>query len=255
MTLEQSLAFAVLGFTITLFVWDKLRYDLVALLSLLMGLSVGIVPMDKAFHGFSDPVVVVIAAAFVVSAAIERSGVMERLVRLLTFALRGQDSLTAVLVTLVTGLSAFMKNVGALAMFIPVAFRLARRANSSPSLLLMPMAFGSLVGGLMTLIGTSPNIIISRVRNDLTGHPFAMFDYFPVGFGLSLCAITFLSFAWRLLPKGRETQIGAGEPFRIEDYLSEVRVSDDSVIVGSTVADLEQLFSDCLLYTSDAADE
>ncbi|HIJ64039.1 MAG TPA: SLC13 family permease, partial [Rhodospirillaceae bacterium] len=113
-------------------------------------------------------------------------------------------------------------------------------------LLLMPMAFGSLVGGLMTLIGTSPNIIVSRVRADLTGHPYAMFDYFPVGFGLSLCAVLFLSFAWRLLPREREPMAGAGAEDRlaVEDYLSEVRVEADSAILGSTVADLEQLFSE-----------
>ena len=244
MSPEQGLAFAVLGVTITLFAWGRLRYDMVALLALLIGLAVGVVPFDGAFHGFGDPVVVVIAAAMVVSAAIQRSGLIERLLRPLALQPLGQNTLTALLVGLVTGLSAFMKNVGALAIFIPAAFRLARRNNSSASLLLMPMSFGSLVGGLMTLIGTSPNIIISRVRADLTGHPYAMFDYFPVGLGLSVCAVLFLSFAWRLLPKGRETQADAEDRLAVEDYLSEVRVEADSAILGSTVADLEQLFSE-----------
>lgn len=242
MSPEQGLAFGVLGVTIGLFIWGRLRYDMVALLSLLIGLAVGVVPFDRAFHGFGDPVVVVIAAALVVSAAIQRSGLIERLVRPMLSRPLGQNTLTALLVGMVAGLSAFMKNVGALSIFIPAAFRLAKRNNSSASLLLMPMAFGSLVGGLMTLFGTSPNIIVSRVRADLTGHPYAMFDYFPVGFGLSLCAVLFLSFAWRLLPRERKP-LAEGR-LAVEDYLSEVRVETDSAILGSTVADLEQLFSE-----------
>ncbi|MBY0431185.1 MAG: SLC13 family permease [Rhodospirillales bacterium] len=243
MTSHQALAFALLGGMIALFVWDKLRYDLVALVALSTGLLVGLVPFDGAFRGFSDPVVVVVAAALVVSAAIEKCGIAERLVMPLASRLKSPDALAATLVALVTVLSAFMKNVGALAIFIPVAVRLARRNNSSPSLLLMPLAFGSLIGGLMTLIGTSPNIIVSRVRTELTGKPFAMFDYFPVGAGIALCGVAFLAFGWRLLPKERKGKQGSQDHFRIEDYLAEVRVRDDSPIIDSTVADLETLFS------------
>jgi di/tricarboxylate transporter len=242
MTVDQGMAFAILIGTVTLFAWDRLRYDLVALISLGAGLVSGIVPADKAFHGFSDPVVVVVAAALVVSAGIERSGLVERLARPLG-RLKSPDALIGALSALVMVLSAFMKNIGALAIFIPLVIRLAR-ANAMPlSQVLMPLSFAALVGGLTTLIGTSPNIIVSRVRQDLTGHPYRMFDFTPVGLGVCLCAIVFLIFAWRILPRDRQGAMSAETGFRIEDYLAEVCILPQSPLIGATVGDFEQLFS------------
>ncbi|WP_242442753.1 SLC13 family permease [Magnetospirillum sp. 15-1] len=241
MTFEQGLAFTVLGATILMFALDKLRYDLVALLSLSAGLLAGLVPPEKAFHGFSDPVVVVVAAALVVSAGIERSGIIEHLMKPLS-ALKSPDALICTLVALVMVLSAFMKNIGALAIFIPLSIRLARAGGIPVSQILMPLSFASLLGGVMTLIGTSPNIIVSRVRMDLTGAPFTMFDFTPVGLGICLAGIGFLTFAWRVLPRDRQGS-GTGAGFRIEDYLAEVRIEAHSPLIGATVSDLEQLFS------------
>jgi len=241
MTFEQGLAFTILGATILMFALDKLRYDLVALLSLAAGLLAGLVPPEKAFHGFSDPVVVVVAAALVVSAGIERSGIIEHLMKPLS-ALKSPDALIATLVALVMVLSAFMKNIGALAIFIPLSIRLAQAGGIPVSQILMPLSFASLLGGVMTLIGTSPNIIVSRVRMDLTGAPFTMFDFTPVGLGICLAGIGFLTFAWRVLPKDRQGSASGGN-FRIEDYLAEVRIEAHSPLIGATVADLEQLFS------------
>ncbi len=241
MTFEQGLAFTILGATILMFALDKLRYDLVALLSLAAGLLAGLVPPEKAFHGFSDPVVVVVAAALVVSAGIERSGIIEHLMKPLS-ALKSPDALIATLVALVMVLSAFMKNIGALAIFIPLSIRLARAGGIPVSQILMPLSFASLLGGVMTLIGTSPNIIVSRVRMELTGKPFTMFDFTPVGLGICLAGIGFLTFAWRVLPKDRQGSASGGN-FRIEDYLAEVRIEAHSPLIGATVADLEQLFS------------
>lgn len=247
MTTPQILSFALLGATIALFVWDRLRYDMVAMLALCAGMLLGLVPFNHAFHGFSDPVVVVVAAALVVSAAIEKSGVVDVLVRPLS-SIRSPSVLVAVLVGLVTLLSAFMKNVGALAVFIPVALRLAKPVGLTASQVLMPLSFGSLIGGIMTLIGTSPNIIVSRVRQDLLGKPFSMFDFTPVGAAIALCGVLFIAFGWRILPRERKAHAGhGGGEFHIEDYLSELRVPDGSAMVGSTVRDLEQLFSGGLL--------
>jgi di/tricarboxylate transporter len=241
MSFEQGLAFTILGATIVMFAMDKLRYDLVALLSLSAGILAGLVPPDRAFHGFSDPVVVVVAAALVVSAGIERSGVIEHLMKPLSL-LKSPDALIGTLVALVMVLSAFMKNIGALAIFIPLSIRLARSANIPVSQMLMPLSFASLLGGVMTLIGTSPNIIVSRVRLELTGQPFTMFDFTPVGLGICLAGIGFLTFAWRVLPHDRQgSEKGTG--FRIEDYLAEVRIEAHSPLIGATVADLEQLIS------------
>ena len=189
MTLAQIFSFGIIAATMALFVWGRLRYDLVALLALLAAIATGIVPADKAFSGFSDDIVIIVACALLVSAAVGRSGVVEdALVRIGPY-LTTRTIQVAVLVGTVTALSAFVKNIGALAMLMPVAFQLARKTNGSPSIYLMPMAFGSLLGGIVTLVGTSPNIIVARLRAELVGEPFGMFDFTPVGIGLAIAGV------------------------------------------------------------------
>ena len=156
MTLDQAMAFGIIGCTIGLFLWGRLPFDLVALMSLLAGVLTGVVPAAHAFEGLGDDVVVIIGAALIVSVAIDRSGVIEALMRPILPRLGTEQRQVPVLVAAVTLLSMVSKNVGALAIFIPVAMQLARRTGTAASRLLMPMAFGSLVGGLVTLIGTSP---------------------------------------------------------------------------------------------------
>ena len=198
MTLDQGLAFAIVVVMMALFVWGRIRYDLVALLALLASVVAGIVPADEAFDGFSSDIVVIVASALIVSAAVARSGVVEIVLRKVGRFLGSAQSQVFGLVASVTLLSAFVKNVGALAMLMPVAFQLARRTGTPPSSLLMPMAFGSLLGGLMTLIGTSPNIIVSQMREQITGEPFRMFDFTPVALGLSVLGIGFLALAYSI---------------------------------------------------------
>jgi di/tricarboxylate transporter len=137
-------------------------------------------------------------------------------------------------------LSAFVKNIGALAMMIPIALQMAKRSKRSPSLLLMPMAFGSLLGGTMTLIGTSPNIIVSRMRGELLGEPFAMFDFTPVGLGLAAAGVLFLVLGYRLLPQDPPGAPALGEAIDISDYVTEARVKEDSAIAGQTVSELRK---------------
>lgn len=239
MTLDQALAFAIIAVTIVLFVWGRLPYDLVALAALLASVVVGIVPADRAFDGFSDDIVIIVGSALLISAAVSRSGVVETAMRPLLPYLRTARTQVPVLVGAVTFLSVFTKNVGALAIFMPVALQLARKTGTSPSSLLMPMAFGSLIGGLVTQIGTSPNIIVSKVREDITGQPFGMFDYTPVGLGISLLGLVFLSFGWRLLPHGRKAAGSLDTAFTLEDYTTEARLPPESPFVGRTVAELE----------------
>lgn len=239
MSVDQTLAFGIIGATMALLVWGRLRYDVVALLSLLAGIVSGIVPLDKAFTGFGDDIVIIVGSALVVSAAISRSGVVEQLMRPVGRLLRRPSAQVPVLVGAVTVLSAFVKNVGALAMFLPIALQVSRRSGTSASRLLMPLSFGSLLGGLATMIGTSPNIIVSRIRAETTGEPFAMFDYMPVGALLSLMGVAFLSVGWRLLPASRG---GSGRgPFEIGDYTTEAMLPAESPLVGRTVEELEAL--------------
>jgi di/tricarboxylate transporter len=244
MTTPQVLAFSVLAGMMLLFVWGRIRYDMVAVLSLLVAVGVGIVEPGDAFSGFSDDIVVIVGSALVISAAIERSGVVEAaLARLVGGTRRVGTQLTA-LVGAVTLLSGMVKNIGALAMLMPAAFQMAKRSNSSPSCFLMPMAFGSLLGGLVTLVGTSPNIIVSRVREQMTGEPFAMFDYAPVGLGIAAAGLVFLRFGYRLLPSDRRAAPTLGEALDLEDYATEAEVPPGSPAEGRTIAQFRTLIGD-----------
>jgi di/tricarboxylate transporter len=241
LTLPQIEALAIVAFMLVLFVSDRLRYDLVAALALSAALLIGVVPAKKAFEGFASPVIVIIASVLVISRAVAVSGVIDNAMRRV---LRVFDSTTlqvAGLTAAVSFLSAFVKNIGALGIFIPVAIQAAERRNRPVSRYLMPLAFGSLIGGTITQIGTSPNVLISQVRQEILGEPYHMFDYTPVGLPLTCLGVAFLSVGWRLLPANRRGQPTAEKRFAIEDYTSEAEVPEDSPLVGKTVRDLETL--------------
>ena len=238
MTAQQMLAFAIVGVMMVLFIWGRLRYDVVAMLALLASLLAGTVAPDDAFAGFSDDIVIIVGSALVVSAAVSRSGIIEAALRWLVRKLTTMGVQLLVLVGTVTLLSSLVKNIGALAMLMPAALKMARKSGNSPSLYLMPMSFGSLLGGLITLVGTSPNIIVSGVRQEMTGQPFRMFDFAPVGLGLSAVGVVFLMFAWRLLPSDRRATASLGEAVKISDYNTEAAVPEGSAAVGRTVGAL-----------------
>jgi di/tricarboxylate transporter len=223
-TLQQGLAFALVAATIVAFVMGRWRYDLIALAALVVGLAIGVVPAKDAFDGFRNDVTVIIACALVVSAAFAKSGIVEFALQRLLPLLKTERSQVPVLTAVVTLLSMSTKNVGALAIMMPVAQQVSRRTNSSLSRLLMPMSFGAMIGGLVTLVGTAPNIIVSQVRQELLGKPFGMFDYTPVGLILTGIALVFLSLAYRLLPAHRAASQGVDAAFEGQTYLTEVAV-------------------------------
>jgi di/tricarboxylate transporter len=241
MTLPQAASFLLIAALMATFVWGRLRYDLVAMIALLAGVLIGIIPYDKAFSGFSDPIIVIIASALLVSAAVARSGIIARIIRPISPYLTTTTAQVFMLAATVAALSGFVKNIGALAMMMPVAFQLARKTEASPSSLLMPMSFASLLGGIVTLIGTSPNIIVSRVREEIVGEPYAMFDFAPVGACLALAGIVFLAFGWRLLPKHRKGAATIEAAFNLEGYTTELRIPEDAPVIGKTVEDLEKM--------------
>ncbi|RWL16117.1 MULTISPECIES: SLC13 family permease [Mesorhizobium] len=250
MTTPQILSFAVIFVMMAALVWGRYRYDLVAAAALLLGLAVGIVPFDEAFSGFSDDIVVIVGSALLVSAGIARSGIMEVAIKRFVPNLSGVRSQLALLVIVVTILSAFVKNIGALAIMIPIAFQFARRSSVSPSIFLMPMAFGSLLGGLMTQVGTSPNIVVSRVREELTGTAFTMFDFTPVGAALAAAGTIFLMLFYWLLPVREKLGGSVNEAIDIKNYLTEARIVSDSTVLGKTVADLIKLSGGDAIVTS-----
>ncbi|MGE5545960.1 MAG: SLC13 family permease [Solirubrobacterales bacterium] len=239
MTNPQILSFLLVGGVVGLLIWDRLRYDVVALLALLAGVLSGLIPAKDAFSGFADEIVIIVGSALVISGGIARSGVVETLVQPLAAWLATPTRQVAFLGGMVGVMSALMKNIGALAIFLPIAMQLARRHRTSAHWVLMPMAFASLLGGLMTLVGTSPNIIVSRVRHEIVGKPFAMFDYLPVGLGLLAAGLVFLVVGWRLLPKMRSGSRPPDETFAVENYASEMCLPAGSPYVGRTVQDVE----------------
>ena len=240
MTLSQGLAFSLIGGTLLMFIWGRLRYDLVSLAALLVGVFAGVVPAAKAFDGFKSDVVVIIAAALVVSAAFQRSGLVELVMKPLLGKLNTERSQVPVLVASTALLSMASKNVGALAIMMPVAQQLSRRSGSAISRLLMPMATASLVGGLVTLVGTSTNIIVSQVREQTVGKPFNMYDFAPVGLSLTALALVFLSFAYRLLPKDRAGQTALGETLAQNTYVTEAHAPEDWAHGPKRIAELKE---------------
>ena len=241
MTGEQAFVFAVLAAALGLFVWGRWRYDIVAMLALMAVVGGGIIPADAAFDGFAHPAVITVAAVLILGRALRNSGVVDMLARPVT-RISGHPYVHVTTLTgLVAVLSAFMNNVGALAVVMPVALRTAMHNNRSPSMVLMPLAFGSILGGLMTMIGTPPNIIIASYRETITGTPFGMFDFSPVGVSITVVGVAFVSLVgWRLMPQ-RKGPTARERLFRIEEYMTEARVTQSSTVVGISLRELESM--------------
>ncbi|RUR36549.1 SLC13 family permease [Vreelandella populi] len=234
----STLIFIVLGLTLLAFIWGRFRYDLVALTALLASVMLGLVPAEAAFAGFGHPAVITVAAVLVLSRGFERSGVVDVIANQVLKVGERLVLQLLVLVGTVVVLSGVMNNVGALALLLPVAMRLAREHNTSPSLLLMPLAFGSLLGGLTTLIGTPPNIIISSYRGSITGENFGMFSFSPVGVAVAAAGLVFIILiGWRLTPR-RNSQASTEGMFDTANYLVELKVTEDSKANGLTLPQL-----------------
>ncbi len=235
MNLQQWLSVTLLCAMMALFVWGRFRFDITAIIALLAGVALGLVPPEKAFAGFSDDIVIIVGSALVLSAAVQRSGLVEAAVDRLAHRLRKAGSQLFVLTGLVGTASGLIKNIGALAMLMPAATQLAKKSGTNPSRFFMPMAFASLLGGLTTLVGTSPNIIVSRVREEMTGKPFGMFDYLPTGLSLLVIGLIFLHVGRRLLPE-RQAPITMGQALNISAYATEATVIPQATVIGDTVA-------------------
>lgn len=238
--MEQLIVFFTLTATLALFIWDKIRYDVVSLLALFVLVVLNIVPAEKAFLGFGHPAVITVAAVLVVSQALQNSGLVDVIARMLEKTGKNLTLQITILSGIVALASAFMNNIGALAILMPVAIHLARKSGNPPSYVLMPIAFASLLGGMLTLIGTPPNIIISTFRSRASGEPFSMFDFSLVGIFLVLAGLVFISLVgWRLLPKRKPQDPEVEDMFKIENYITEVRVEKDSKINGKAIWEIK----------------
>jgi len=241
MTADQTTLFVLLFFVFVFLIWGRWRYDLVAFVALLAALLTGIVPIEEAFSGFGHPATVIIALVLVVSRGLSNSGVIELLARYVVDASRKLATHVAIMASLAAGLSAVMNNVAALALLMPVDMQAARKAGRSAALSLMPLSFASILGGMITLIGTPPNIVIAEFRNDALGEPYRMFDFAPVGLACAVLGVVYVALiGWRLLPKSAQSIDAEQELFDLADYVAEVRVPENSPVIGMRVRDLDE---------------
>jgi di/tricarboxylate transporter len=237
MSRDQIVLFAILLVTVGLFLWGRWRHDMVALAALLACVALGIVPPGEAFLGFGHPAVITVACVLVLSQGLLSSGVVDAATQRFLPGSMGPTATIAALAGVAAFLSAFMNNIGALALLLPVALQTAARRNLPPGKVLMPLSFASILGGMTTLIGTPPNLIVSGFRAEGGGKGFGMFDFTPVGLVVALSGIAFVAlFAARLVPTRTRTE---ADGFDIGAYLTEARVSEKSKIVGQTLGEIE----------------
>jgi len=243
MTLEQGLVFGVLSGLVALLVHGRWRYDVVAFGALIVSVALGLVPPGEAFAGFGHPATVTVALVLIVSRALGGSGATDVLARLIAPAAGRPSTHVGVLAGVGAALSGFMNNVGTLGLMMPVALQTARKAARAPGVVLMPLAFGAILGGLVTLIGTPPNIIVATWRGETLGTPFRMFDFTPVGLVTALAGVAFIAaVGWRLVPA--RTGSDAADLFDIQDYLAELKVPEDSDVVGASLAEIAERTAD-----------
>jgi di/tricarboxylate transporter len=235
MTHDQIIIFVLFACVFVALIWGRWRYDLIAFSALLLGVVLGVVPAAAAFEGFGHPATLVVALVLVVSAGLTRAGVVRAITRRLVKPDRTLGAHIAIIGSVGGVLSAFMNNVAALAILMPVDVETARKAGRSPGLSLMPLSFATILGGMVTLIGTPPNIIIATLRRDALGTPFGMFDFAPVGGVVAVVGLLFVALVgWRLIPKRNEAMSGA----EASAYLAELVVGEGSALVGQPMAAL-----------------
>ncbi|UWQ50970.1 SLC13 family permease [Leisingera caerulea] len=239
MTFDQSVLFALFAAVFGLLLWGRWRYDLVAFAALMAGVVLGVVPAGEAFAGFGHPATLVVALVLIVSAGLVRSGAVFLITRTLVDSARGLGAHIALMGGVGAVLSAFMNNVAALALLMPVDIQTARKAGRAPGLSLMPLSFATILGGMATLIGTPPNIIIAAIREETLGEPFRMFDFAPVGGAAALAGLAFVALiGWRLIP-ARENAAGASEA-QLAPYIAELTVGEESDLIGKRLGELEE---------------
>ena len=245
MTTDQLILFALLLFVFVFLVWGRWRYDLVAFVALLAALLTGVVPANQAFSGFGHPATVIIAMVLIISRGLSNSGAIELLARTVINTTRSLAAHIGIMSLLAAGLSAVMNNVAALALLMPLDLQAADKAKRSPSLSLMPLSFASILGGMITLIGTPPNIVVAEFRGAELGQPYQMFDFAPVGLACATVGILFVTLiGWRLLPAARKTEDAGKELFDLADYIAELKVKERSKVIGQQVRDLDAAAAD-----------
>lgn len=239
MTTDQILLFALFAAVFALLLWGRFRYDLVAFSALMVGVVIGVVPVDSAFSGFGHPATLVVALVLIVSAGLVRSGAVFLITRTLVDSGRSLGRHITLMGGVGAILSAFMNNVAALALLMPVDIQTARKAGRSPGLTLMPLGFATILGGMVTLIGTPPNIIIASIRQESLGEPFKMFDFAPVGGIAAVAGLAFVALiGWRLIPQRDRAAAGTTD---LAEYIAELTIPENSEHIGKRLSQLDSV--------------
>jgi di/tricarboxylate transporter len=239
-TSDQILLFAILGGVLTFLLWGRWRYDIVAFSALLIAVATGLIPAAHAFSGFGHSATIVVAMVLIVGRGLSRSGVVELIAGKIIRASASLSSHIGVMAVLAAALSSLMNNVAALALLMPLDIETAAKAKRSPALTLMPISFASILGGLVTLIGTPPNIVIATFRAENVGEPFRMFDFAPVGAACAAVGIIFVTLVgWRLIPAPRVDKNVPKDLFKLDDYVAELKVAEDNALVGKRLGELD----------------
>jgi di/tricarboxylate transporter len=233
------IVFAILISGITLFILQRIRYDIVAALMLLAVGLAGILSFEELFSGFASPAVITVAAALVIAKGLENSGLLDRVEEyLLRFESRPMLPFL-LLLTMVAIVSGFINNIAALAITLPIALSLSHRLKLEPSKMLIPLAYASVIGGSITLIGTPSNILIGTIAREELGRQLDIFEFIPVGLPLIVVFLAvFLIMGKYVLPK--RTTPYAGERFELPKYITELTVTEKSKFSGNSIGQLEK---------------
>ncbi|MDX2415938.1 MAG: SLC13 family permease [Xanthomonadales bacterium] len=239
---DQNILFILLFFVFVFLIWGRWRYDLIAFTALLIAAGAGVIPVSGVFAGFGHPAVVVIALVLIVSRGLSNSGAIELLSKYLIDGSRKLGAHIGIMAGFAAVLSAIMNNVAALALLMPLDIQAATKAKRSPALSLMPLSFASILGGMITLIGTPPNIVIAEYRGSVLGEPYHMFDFAPVGLAVAIVGVAYVALiGWRLIPAARGQHNTTTELHHLGDYLAEVKVPEESTVIGRRVRDLDEI--------------
>ena len=245
MTADQIILFSLLLGLFGLLVWGRFRYDVVAFGALIVAFVLGVVPKDQVFAGFGHPATVIIALVLIISRGLSNSGAIEAIARYVVDTSRGLRAHIGIMSGVSAALSAVMNNVAALALLMPLDLRAAAGAKRSPALTLMPLSFASILGGMVTLIGTPPNVVIATFREKALGEPFAMLDFAPVGLAVAIVGVSFVTLVgFRLIPVERSKHDTGKELLDLEDYIAECEVPDGCKSIGKTLRELQPLADD-----------
>jgi di/tricarboxylate transporter len=239
MTTDQILLFSLFAGVFAMLLWGRWRYDLVAFTALLIALVLGLIPTELAFSGFGHPATIIVALVLVISRGLLNSGALDLITKRLIDTVRAVSGHISIMSAVGAILSAFMNTVAAMALLMPVDIQAAAKAGRSVRSTLMPLSFATILGGMVTLIGTPPNIIIASFRERAIGEPFGMFDFAPVGLTVAVVGILFVAtIGWRFMPKGPKDVVGQAGHIGLEGFVAELVVPEKSKVIDKMVRDL-----------------